>query len=621
MKYAKPLMLLCLLLAVLLSLPACTGGGEIPLESETDAETVPDSGAAAPPTVLELVKDGRSDYRIVYADDASEAIRELARALQQAIRDCTGATVLLSAEEDTVGGSDAKEILIGPTTRAESQAVLERLPGYLDYAVEASGSKLVLAGQNDEATVRCVYYFINQYLKSEGDSDVSELTFSSEENYMYHYSYPMKDLSVLGHPLSDYRLVIPAEAGITELRFANYYRNYLGQMTGVNLQIVSDTEPAADCEIRIGATSRTVSTVERYEYAVTVTGDSVEILADSLYGYEAAYVYAQNQLLSDLRKAEPDCGELVSVDIRSSLSGGTEHILQKSGDLRIMYHNIWGWNESETNPTDQRNRMLAATYLEYMPDVLCLQECTMMMRNSEKYPIAQTLKEAGYEEVSAAPVTTTATPILYRTDVLKLIASGAHKFEVGGGDDKYATWAVFETKADGQRFAVVSVHLAYQQTAEGNGWRYEQVGTVSELVAQLQSTYACPVITGGDMNCTTTSDPYKRYLENGFADVQTLAAETDDSNTNFGYPSFSSAIGMFERPSVGGGSYRNDAIDHVFASGSGLRFDLFDIVTDNYVLCASDHTPLLVDFSFDENAGTSGPQEPITEDSEWTWRY
>ena len=75
MKYAKPLMLLCLLLAVLLSLPACTGGGEIPLESETDAETVPDSGAAAPPTVLELVKDGRSDYRIVYADDASEAIR------------------------------------------------------------------------------------------------------------------------------------------------------------------------------------------------------------------------------------------------------------------------------------------------------------------------------------------------------------------------------------------------------------------------------------------------------------------------------------------------------------------------------------------------------------------
>ena len=143
---------------------------------------------------------------------------------------------------------------------------------------------------------------------------MSELTFSSEENYMYHYSYPMKDLSVLGHPLSDYRLVIPAEAGITELRFANYYRNYLGQMTGVNLQIVSDTELEADCEIRIGATSRTGSTVERYEYAVTVTGDSVEILADSLYGYEAAYVYAQNQLLSDLRKAEPDCGELVSVD-------------------------------------------------------------------------------------------------------------------------------------------------------------------------------------------------------------------------------------------------------------------------------------------------------------------
>ena len=613
--------MLSVLLVFVLLLSSCRE--QIPGLTDTEPTTVTEQPGITPapvsPTTLNLVENGKSEYLIVYGDQASEAIVKAARSLQQAIKDHTGAILLLSPESDTKGGVDAKEIIIGSTTRTESTQLLAELDGYLDYSITAMGNRLVFTGYSDDTIVRSVYYFISQYLKADEDGTKKEnLTFSSENNHYFKGNYPMQSLKLFGNPLSNYRLVIPENSTITELRVANYCRYHFGMMTGVLLPIVEDSGTESDYEILIGNTSRTTSTVGKYEYTVTVKSSRIEVLADSLYGYEAALIYMQNQFLTDVRGVESDSGDLVRKDISESLSGGTENILKRSGEFRIMYHNIWGWNESDTNPTDQRNKMLAATYLEYRPDVLCLQECTMMMRNPDKYPIAVAMREAGYEEVPVEAVggLQTATPILYRKDVLNLIDQGVYKLEIGGGDDKFVTWAVFETKETQKRFAVVSAHLAYQQTAEANEWRVSQVGKITDLVSQLTQQYHCPVITGGDMNSAMGSDPYNTYLNNGFRDVQTFAIKTEDARTNFSYPSFNSSIGMFERPSVSAGSY-HDAIDHIFVSGDGLRFDLFDVVLDSYVLCASDHAPLLVDFSFDEYAG-SEDKEPITE---WTWRY
>ena len=161
-------------------------------------------------------------------------------------------------------------------------------------------------------------------------------------------------------------------------------------------------------------------------------------------------------------------------------------------------------------------------------------------------------------------------------------------------------------------------NIWYHNNAFSRNGGYDQVGEVAGIVAALRDKYDCPIITGGDMNSTTQSRAYRRYLDSGFTDVQGIAAKSEDSNTNFGYPTFSADAGMFERPTITKkGSYKTDAIDHVFVSGSGLRCDTFDIVTDTYVLCASDHTPVLVEFSFDDSAADTDREAP----GDYTWRY
>ena len=40
-------------------------------------------------------------------------------------------------------------------------------------------------------------------------------------------------------------------------------------------------------------------------------------------------------------------------------------------------------------------------------------------------------------------------------------------------------------------------------------------------------------------------------------------------------------------------------------------------MTDTYVLCASDHTPVLVEFSFDDSAADTDREAP----GDYTWRY
>ena len=595
---------------------------EAPTGSRTEA-VVTEPGA--PETLFELVRDGKALAKIVYPDEAGDSLRETVKSLQGAVKEKTGAVILATSAEESSGKTEAPELLIGSTGYAESTAEAAKLEGYLDYSVRISGNKLVFSGKNEDSVVRAVYWFINICIKDAANG-AGSLTFSSNQNYLYRGKYPMENLKLFEKPFADYRIVVPADADITVRRFAEYYRAYLCSMTGTNLPIVADTEAETACEIRIGKTSRTQTTVAKYEYAVAVRGSAVELVADSLYGYEAAYPYAINGFLTAARGMKPQTAELARVDITDTLTDGTENILSRTGDVRVMFHNIWGWNESATNPTEQRNQMLAATYLEYLPDVLCLQECTMMMRNAAKHPIAQALLSAGYEELSQDAIDgkLTATPILYRTDKLTLKAKGQYKFPVGGGDDKFVTWGVFtENKTGGQTFAVVSVHLAYQQTAEGNAWRCSQVDEVAGIVSDLRRQYQCPVITGGDINCTPTSDPYQRFLEKGFTDVQGIAAKTESSATHFGYPSFSEMIGMFTRAAITNkGSYADGAYDHVFLTGGGVTFDLYDIVTDNYVMCASDHTPTLVEFSFRRQSVTPTPGESDGEaPGEYTWRY
>ena len=621
-KFLAALMACLMLLAVL-----CACGEELPPEAEgsDSAEaTEPEATEPTPAPVLplDLVKDGQTVFVITYPENASENLIGAALALRLALQDKTGVILKVSDDflrEGETPDPNAFEILIGETNRQESTKVLSSLVGYNDYAVEICGNKLVMTGKQEEGTTNAVYYYINRILgKLENVTmGTKDLSFTEEQNYLYKAVYPLASMTLLGAPIGEYNIVIPADAGMTEKRFAAQLSVFINTMTGAELPLITDAESRGTKEIYVGKTSKTTETVSRYEYKITAKGGNLELLADSLFGFE--------QMQSDLRTllsigtvkdaAKADAGVVKTADVSANIPTVT----QKNGELRIMYHNVWGWNESATNPTEQRNEMMINVYAEYNADILCLQEVTHQMRLNKDVPLLKGMEKYGYAEVEFEPIKNlyTATPILYKTDKVKVIDKGLIKFDFGGGQDKFITWAVFETLEGGKKLGVISVHLAYQGGEQGEAYRLAQVPQVVEVAKQINTKYFCPVLTGGDMNCNMNSKPYAEYLKLGFTDVWTAIGEgenRDDDATNFGYPTWNSQLGMFERPGGMGGSFAT-AIDHVFYYGMGLSFKSYRIIQDNYVMCTSDHCPAVIDFDLET------VNEQTYTDSEYTKNY
>ncbi|MGM9682302.1 MAG: hypothetical protein ACI3XQ_01760 [Eubacteriales bacterium] len=575
------LLALIIVIACMTSCKTDRSNGGVNTESDTSSTSEGTESESEPPqvkVVLELIKDGKSDFKIIYSGDSSDNGISLAYKLKEEIKNKYG--VELTVDDDYLASgeeadSSAFEILIGKTNRPESAQVLEKVSGNSDYAIEAVGNKLVFAASSSYALSNSISYFIDTIMaKSEGNG-MKDLTFSSDQNYLYTHNYPMGNMTLLGAPVGDYRIVVGNDAELNETRLALKLSSFIKNLVGVNLDIVRDDTESTDREILVGKTSRTTAEVtNRYEYVVSVTDKKLELLADSVYGYECLLYHAESVLTSGTVKSEDkiNSGVVSRNNIASELKNGTENILGRNGEIRIMFHNIWGWNESATNPTEQRNLMLGLTYLEYMPDILCLQECTAMMRNPEKNPIMATLAENGYAEVDVGKVDgyETATPIFYRTSVLKVLEKGVLKFDknMGGGEDKFVTWAVFETIDGGKKFGVLSVHLAYQRTEQGNQYRLAQVPQVVEIAEQIEAKYSCAVLIGGDMNCYVNEDPYNLYLNKGLTDVWnsvSASGQRDDGKSNYGYPTFNSELGIFERAEITSyGKYSTGSVDHVF---------------------------------------------------------
>lgn len=626
---------LLLTLSMLLSLVACTNTPDPGTESGSTEEAGTGTQGTVEGTeaqteipfeevVLNLVNSGTASYKIVYPSDAGGTVTGAITTLKEKFKEYLGVAPKVETDYLLAGQTadpNAPEILIGTTNRPETREALDSIKAINDYVVMVSGNKLVIAGLNDNATANAAYYFINKVLTKVEKSKQGTLSFSNRQNYYYSATYPFKGYQVLGNDMSLYSIVLPKDSSFSEWRFAQRISYAISSRTGLMLPVVTDDVPNSGYEIRIGKTNRTTETVGKAEYAVVASGNNIQILADCVYGYEYAFEYCNNQILGLMNKSAANAGDLARNNYTENLKKSEiESLVDKKGDLRIMYYNVWGWNESKTNPTEQRNRMLGEICAEVFPDVLCLQEYTEQMRNAAKFPVTETLKAYGYAEVDVTALQNnprTATPILYRTEVLTLNESGIFKFTVGGGSDKFVTWAVFTVKQTGKKVGVLSVHLAYETTTEGNTYRMTQLNDVIRIAKQIESEKECAVIIGGDMNCTSQSEPYRKCLQNGFTDVQTVAEITDSVVPNFcGDPTFNTTIGVFERLDKTKKPYNDVGIDHVFYLGNGITFKRYDSLGDVCTMAVSDHSPTVVDFEL----GTYVKPEAETF-GEWTKNY
>lgn len=150
MKYLKPMIAICLLLALICCFAACRrDNDDLPSQSETD-----ESDEVISDQKLYLVKDGEATSQIILPESAMVMEGEAAVLFRNIVKNAT--SVNLSSGTDYVSWNTSRdeaavEILIGLTDYTQTAEVLSTL-SYGDYAVRVVGNKLVAVGYSQEAS-------------------------------------------------------------------------------------------------------------------------------------------------------------------------------------------------------------------------------------------------------------------------------------------------------------------------------------------------------------------------------------------------------------------------------------------------------------------------------------
>ena len=128
----------------------------------TDAITAP-KDTTAPEALVSIVADGKSDYMIMRADNASQTEIDAALALRDTINEACGVRMRIVNELDA---SPERAIIVGKVNYGGAAELAAPL-GYDDYIITFSGQHIVICGGNPEATTVAVNAFIDKYLSKD----------------------------------------------------------------------------------------------------------------------------------------------------------------------------------------------------------------------------------------------------------------------------------------------------------------------------------------------------------------------------------------------------------------------------------------------------------------------
>lgn len=596
-KLTVVLLVLCMLLAALVS---CQNGSD-----NGEATGTQEEEQVGPLTV---VNNGEALFIIVY-DRKDAALNDKLEAtmdtLIKRVKTNTGADMKRQATAAVTYDASAYEILIGNTGYEESIAAAQGLR-LDDYNVIRNGNKIVIVGGDNESLIKGINYFTNQVVNAQTkEEDQNTVLFGTEQENQYRKDYTSRDVLINGKDLKDYTIVIPTNYGGAEYETAYKIRHYIRISCGYWLEVERDTKTYEN-EILIGKTARTTITAEKTEYKVEVTGSTVQILA----GCTTAYDGVPNLFFTKLLPKSEITN--LSGDTLEQLTKDKDSMLNKTGDFRIIYYNVYGGESPDentfTNPNLRYNYM-ANLFVDYDADIVCMSEFNSYPRKPTS--LQGHLLKLGYTEV---PYDTNGnTPIFYKADKFELLKNGTYVYTNSWdnvqykGVSKMAIWAIFKDKASGTTFAVIATHLDHRDVEEANTNRNKEANELLNLISNTirVGEYAdIPLIFGGDINSSYYRETQKygnkgaltTFDNAGFKNVQTTLQGADQTCPYTGYAHFDRDLGYFTK--IGNGNdATNRAIDHCYYIG-GVTPTQFDVMAHNTARRLSDHLPLVVDFTF-----------------------
>ena len=606
-------LLLCftLLLGTVAFLASC-GGEEEPSESEGEENTSESTESTeTEPTeyTLNLVENGKTEYVIIVPTESKYFTNDMLAAVKrlcEAFKNYTGATI--EYKDDFLGWDEnyeeikpdpnAKEILIGHTNREESAEAVEGF-GIGEYVIKADGTRLVINGDTPASALNAIEYFITVFLQGNEDlsfgSTDATFIFETADNYVKQNSYFIKSITLLGKSLTECQIVYP-EGGTVEKYFGNLIRKHLSTYSGIAPEVVSDKTAKAGPAILIGNTNRTTSTPGDKGYAFEVTDAGMEITAKHMFAYLSMWTKAQNQVFSY------DNVDLVfekgyRVD---GISAAPENIAKK-GDVRIMYHNVWGYMNAAgntPNPVANRYEIVIKVYETYQPDIIGFQEA-----RTEFDTIGNYLKSQGYDYKAAF----SGNPLWYNTNTLELLDHGS---ENADGHSYNTYWGIFRVKATGKVFAATNSHFTANsmvpgdtdalKAENGNLYRIEDAKALLRAVAAVKASAHggenIPIFTGGDYNCNVTSTAYTTLTDGGLVNTREIATTSADISCHHNAYTYDDKLGYYLLPGQVT-SAASSAIDYIMMAGKmdAATVHCYEVIGDRLTALTSDHAPHFID--------------------------
>lgn len=256
--------------------------------------------------------------------------------------------------------------------------------------------------------------------------------------------------------------------------------------------------------------------------------------------------------------------------------------LAEGADIRVMSYNILHPDWNDRIPIKGRDQNFLNIMQYYMPDVVGLQEAgAKWQRFWTPHLIDTGIYAAACRQSHAEGFSFSTTTFLYNPKTVKLIDEYILDI-IPNHVTRVVAVAVFETIADGTRFAVTNIHPAPSNAPEEYAQHFEKI---FEFTLAEQAKYAdIPVIMVGDYNTDEAFEMYQTIMTT--LNVKDAKFEADvlvrDHATYVGW------MDEVLNPD------RDYCVDHIFVDDK-VDVKLFNVVVDLDAKNTADHLPVYAD--------------------------
>ena len=583
-----------ILLILLLGMSAISGCGLFKF-GETEESTDTHDSTANIDTESQITEDGVMllDTPIVIAEGKNAYFKSVrpdvnndifATCIAELRNPADGFTLSFGVAREADNENTDGEILIGNTCRPQSKAEMDKI-GYDDFSITYVENKIVVVAHTSDRLVEAVAFLKEKLLRVNGD----------RLEYIGDYIYKSDAALMIdeGESIADYKIV----CGHDNLYMRAYnVQQYIKNKYGVTLDIIFDNKPKEGKEIVLGNANRDIAKlaegVAATDAIIAVQDKDLLVSANNYATIVRAVEYFEREYLSgiftDGFNFKADMMETYNVHKDSfndsnNLAGGA--------DLRIMSFNVLCELYNEKPPISGRDIAVASVIINYLPDVVGLQEMSPnwhkaleSMLSGSPYKMIEkknTLENKVHQNINFSP-------IIYNSDTVTYIESGIKEYSAASKPFAYVmTWGYFEHKVSGEKFVVINTHLDLRNKEEPYLTnRATQAAEMAAFINEMKERYNCPVITTGDYNTTEAEDGYKTIT--GVAQVSEAKYTAKKINRQcVTYHDLGKTVSVSKA----------NSIDHIFGTDR-VEFMYFNVLVDKTVINASDHCPIYADVKF-----------------------